>query len=477
MNRRILYIHQNYVGPDQPGNARVGAQLAALREAGFEIDVIASQQGYLERQSRSCQDEVLTLPGLRVHRLAPKRSRVGYQNRGRSYLDFLQRSFTYIPSLPEPSVIFVSSPPLPQMVSGLLLSALYRVPLVLEVRDLWPAFMEETGLLRSRPLILAMRWLEAISLRYAAQIVAVTPGFAGLMQLQGVAHERICVIPSGATPLDIPDEPRRMQRANWRNRHRLANDQFVALYAGSLNEHYAVDALLDAAKHLERKKRRDITIAIYGDGRMADLLREASNSLSNVLFLGAIPNREMREPLTGADLALVTLRPYPLFQSVFPGKLFEAMAAGLPVLSNIRGHTETLLRASGGGWFAPASDGAALADQLEALADLPRGELQRRGHAGQSFLRHKFNAQSLARALPPWIAQATAPGGVGRLLWALLAGAFDVLAGRNAVYRRMPDELRSQILDHHLQAWLATSPDQWLEKTCNHESRGNLSPA
>ena len=72
------------------------------------------------------------------------------------------------------------------------------------------------------------------------------------------------------------------------------------------------------------------------------------------------------------DLALVHLKDDPLFASVIPSKIFEAMGMGLPLLlAQPEGEAADLVRGAGAGvWVAPGS-AAGLAAACEGLFDDP----------------------------------------------------------------------------------------------------------
>ena len=72
--------------------------------------------------------------------------------------------------------------------------------------------------------------------------------------------------------------------------------------------------------------------------------------LANVRFLRSIPKSEMPELLAAADVGLHTLADVPLFRfGVSPNKLFDYMAAGLPVVTNCPGEVEEIVRDASAG--------------------------------------------------------------------------------------------------------------------------------
>ena len=71
---RLLWIHQNFVGRDQPGNTRATAILEALERRGHEVDLVATTRSYMGKSIDGGPEVGVTCRGsVRIHRLiAPK---------------------------------------------------------------------------------------------------------------------------------------------------------------------------------------------------------------------------------------------------------------------------------------------------------------------------------------------------------------------------------------------------------------------
>ena len=69
------------------------------------------------------------------------------------------------------------------------------------------------------------------------------------------------------------------------------------------------------------------------------------------------------------DLALIPLRDQPLFTTVIPSKMFEAMGMGIPILMSVpEGEATGLVRETGAGVLVPPEDPQAMADMIVRLA-------------------------------------------------------------------------------------------------------------
>ena len=93
-------------------------------------------------------------------------------------------------------VVIGTSPPIFQLVSAWLIASLKRKPFVLEIRDLWPEFAIDIGVLKSRLLIGLSRWLENFMYARASHIVVNSPAFREYLMEKGIPDPRISVVPN-----------------------------------------------------------------------------------------------------------------------------------------------------------------------------------------------------------------------------------------------------------------------------------------
>src|SRR6185369_3970696 len=95
-----------------------------------------------------------------------------------SWIVFCTKALLYVGHFRRVDVVYASTPPLLQILLATLVSLVRRAPLVLEIRDLWPMFVERQGIVRSPPVLLAMEWVEAFAYRSARHCVLVSPAYA-----------------------------------------------------------------------------------------------------------------------------------------------------------------------------------------------------------------------------------------------------------------------------------------------------------
>ncbi len=297
-------------------------------------------------------------------------------------------------------VIVATSPPLFVGFAGAVLSRVLRVPLVFEVRDLWPESAVALGELSNPRAIRWAGWIEAVCYRQARAIVVVTRGIQARLRERGIRPGRVVLIPNGANVAQFQPAP---ARATTLRAELGLGDRFVAIYAGIFGVAQGMETLLAAAELL--RDDPGIVLLLVGDGpRKADIRRRiAAEGLSNVILLDAQPRSAMAGYLSLAGCALVPLKDEPVFAGALPSKLFEGLACGTPVvLSAPSGEAAGILAAADAGIHVPPGDSAALAAAVRRLKAQPT-EARRQGRRGRAFVtahytRHKA-AQRLERLL------------------------------------------------------------------------------
>jgi glycosyltransferase involved in cell wall biosynthesis len=136
---------------------------------------------------------------------------------------------------------------------------------------------------------------------------------------------------------------------------------------------------------------------IVGDGAELQNIRGmASRSrLQNVWFTGLVPRARVPGLLAASDIALVTLRPTEVFKTVLPSKMFEAMAAGVPIVLAVEGEARATLERAHAGLPVQPGNAAALASAILHLASDGQARA-RMGAAGAVFVEQEFSRRKWA---------------------------------------------------------------------------------
>jgi glycosyltransferase involved in cell wall biosynthesis len=384
----ILLIHQAFVAVDEAGGTRHYEFARYLVAQGHRVTVITSPVSYLtgkaDKQTSTQVDNLIIIKS------------ATYQSLHRSFVHRLFNFFSFTISsffvglrVKNVDMVWGTSPPLFQVFTAWALARVKRVSFLFEVRDLWPAFAVEVGVLRSRMLIAASEWLERFLYKRADRLVLNSPGFEGHVKAQGGREIRI--IPNGA---DAAMFDPKADGVAFRKQFSLEG-KFIVLYAGAHGLSNDLGVVLNAAEEL--KAEQNIAIVLLGDGKDKPMLQEqaARMGLSNVHFLPPMPKAEMAEALAAANACLAILKPLKLYATVYPNKVFDYMAAGRPVILAIDGVIRKVIEEAGAGVFVQPGNPVALAKTIRQYAVDPANG-KRMGLAGRKYLEQHFNRPMLA---------------------------------------------------------------------------------
>lgn len=260
----------------------------------------------------------------------------GFAKRILDYVSFMVSAFIAGLFVRRPDIIVGTSPQFFTVVATYLLGAVKRRPWVFELRDIWPESIKAVGAMKDS---FAIRFLERLEIhlyRNADRIVAVTQSFRKTLIARGIAADKIEVVTNG---VDLSFYSPRQKDQELCLQHNLSG-QFVVGYLGTHGMAHALETLIDAASVIQNDPGgKHIRFLFIGNGaRKAFLIEKAiEQGLSNVLFLDTVEKQHVASHWSILDASIVHLRKTPLFETVIPSKIFEAMGMGMPILMGVAG--------------------------------------------------------------------------------------------------------------------------------------------
>ncbi|HWG56021.1 MAG TPA: glycosyltransferase [Gaiellaceae bacterium] len=284
-------------------------------------------------------------------------------------------------------VIVATTPPLFTAVAGAAIARMKRAPLVLDVRDLWPAAavsLNQIGPTAAR----AGAWLERTLYSEAAATVAVTKPFCNHIDGFRRKPPPTALIPNGTLEMFFDLEPAE-RRALTPNR-----DRFVVTFAGTHGIAQGLPSVLDAAERVD--SGADFVFIGEGPVREALVADSAARGLANVHFRPQVPLHDMPPLVAASDALLVPLSAHPTFETFVPSKLIDFMAVGRPVILAAAGEAARLVTTAGAGVVVEPENPAALADAVRWLREHP-AEAAAMGARGREFARKRLRSVQAER--------------------------------------------------------------------------------
>jgi glycosyltransferase involved in cell wall biosynthesis len=227
--------------------------------------------------------------------------------------------------------------------------------------------------------------VEQYCLPHADHIVVVVEESAARLEGMGVSPNRLSIVSN------TPSLARLKPDRNTSPRSPEAPLELV--YMGLMELARGVSLLLDAVSRLEHGGRT-VHANLIGGGRDLGVLREHASGLglgdSVVTFHGYVPDHRTALNIVGAaDVGVIPHHANEWATTTIPNKLFDYMAAGLPVVSSSAAPCKRILLETGAGLVFEDRNADSLADAIGSLRN--EGVRRRYGEAGLAAVRQRYN--------------------------------------------------------------------------------------
>jgi glycosyltransferase involved in cell wall biosynthesis len=303
---------------------------------------------------------------------------------------------------------YSSSGPFTSHLAGLILKRLKKRPWVAEVRDGWyhwnRAIFPDYPAWRN----VFERRLEAAAVRSADRVILVTDRMAKAFRSQyaRLPTDHFAVVSNGFDPAQFTAPVPAERAQNW-----------TVLHAGALYYGRSLAALLEAVRQLigaDQDFARSFRLTLLGtlDPRaQAELAQSGLDQ--HVHVHGQVNHASALAAMAAADVLLLVANITPGAEATVPGKLFEYLAVGRPILAIAPPNSSTadILVQTGGGWLASAGDPQAIACTLrQAFAEHRAGQPKHTNAAEVA----RFDRRALTGDLANVLDQALANCGAAR---------------------------------------------------------------
>lgn len=399
---KILFLTDNFPPERNAPAIRTFEHCRRWAENGTDVTVITGApnfpEGRVHEGYRNRWYHTETMSGIRVVRVKTYiTANEGFFRRTIDYLSFMLSGMIGAAFQKRPDIVIGTSPQFFTAWAAYLTALMKRRPFVLEVRDLWPSSIVEVGAMREGPLIRLLRAMERFIYRRASLIVSVTNSFVGHICAAGVAESRVKVIRNGVNLADFEGiEPCPLNPGD-------TNGKFRVGYIGTMGMAHGLDTILEAAAAVARADST-IEFAFTGSGaERKNLLAQTRRlGLSNVEFRMPVDRERIAQEWSRMDLGLVPLKDKPVFSTVIPSKIFEAMASGTPILiAAPLGEATDLVESSGCGVHVPPGNPRLLAQAILSLRNDPDklAEMQRMSRESARKFDRRYLADAMQNAL------------------------------------------------------------------------------
>lgn len=318
-------------------------------------------EGYKNRWFQTEQMDGITV--IRVWSFMTRNA--GFVLRLLDFFSFMVSGFLGGLRVRDADIIIGTSPQFFTVCAAYCLAKVKHRPFVFEMRDIWPESLQAVGMSNAGLSVRLAAPLADYIYRRADHLIVVTHSFKAYLQDRGVSGERITVIPNGVDPdmfFPIPADISLQQELQL-------EDKFVVGYLGTHGLAHGLESVVEAARLAGQTD--DLTAVHFitvGAGAQFDRIKEIASDLDNFTMIGQVSRADILRYWSLLDASLIHLKASPLFESVIPSKMFEAMAMGVPLLHGVAGESADIVRTSRSGICFAAEQPEALLSAIRQIS-------------------------------------------------------------------------------------------------------------
>ncbi len=330
---------------------RTGILAEQLSKQGHEVLWWTSSFDHVRKRQRATQDQRIAVrEGYDIALLAANSypSNVSYR-RIKNHRTVAKKFAQQARREPLPDVIMCSWPLVELCVEAVRFGKENGVPVVLDVRDMWPDAIVDLAPRALRSVAkFAMRsgYREA---RYAASHATSIIGITEKIVDWGVSYSgrsRSSVdraFPMGYRNQVVSEEGVDEATEFWRSHDICASkSEFVLCFFGTIGRHFEIEPIVEAARCMDQTERK-IKFVLCGDGPHLPRWRQLAVDCPSIVLPGWVDAAKIRSLM---QLSSAGLAPYYSswdFTISLPNKPIEYLSAGLPVISSLQGELANLL--------------------------------------------------------------------------------------------------------------------------------------
>lgn len=360
---KIIYIHQYFNTPNDPGGTRSYWISKELIKRGHQVVMICST-------NKNHPDEKMEMiDGIEVHYV--KNDYSNYMSKVqkiRSFVGFVKKSIKEASKVNDADIVFATSTPLTVGAVALKLKKSKGYKYVFEVRDLWPEFPIQIGAIRNSLIIKALRAFERKIYQKAEHVVALSPGMKDGVIAAGTPESKVSMIPNMSKPDEFYPHDPNMEIAK---EFGINTDDFNIIHFGSMGPANGLDYIIESAKLAQEQGLKDVKFLFMGDGATLPHLKKLKEEygLTNVKFLGNHKMSVVSEVVNLCDLSMTSFKNLPILATNSPNKLFDSLSAGKPIVVNSAGWTKDMAEKDDCGFFVDPDNPQDFVDKIKLYKD------------------------------------------------------------------------------------------------------------
>lgn len=334
----------------------------------------------------------------------PYFQKMSYMKRSISFIKFMLVSSFFVLKNHNYDLVFATSTPLSIGVPGLVAKWRHNIPFVFEVRDLWPEYPENFGILKNKIVIKILEKFSNLLYCMASRIIGISNSMLKRIEKKyKLDPKKLVWIPIGCDLLTANQIDKKLIQA-IKGKYDLEN-KFVIGYAGTIGFVNHLENIVKLATLFRNEK--DFVFLIAGDGKERKRLETEINEkkLGNIFFLGKFDAYNTFSIINTFDIGLFSVIEYNKNgvrsingEDALSNKFFDYIASGKPILMTAKGEITNLMEKFNFGYYLDMNDDKKIYELIHKL----KSDLNLRRELGQNAKKvaeNIFNREKLAEKL------------------------------------------------------------------------------
>lgn len=320
---------------------RMGMLSSILSGEGHEVHWFSSSFHHYKKVQRCNEDKDITVSNnfiIHLLRTNGYKKNISFQ-RICHYKNLAKKFLLYTKYYKKPDIILATMAPLELSKAAIGYGEQNSIPVVIDIRDLWPEIFDEVvpwwGKVFIRPYILSCKKQLEIILKKSTSIIGVTPNFLKYGLSIAKLEKRVFdeVFYTSYKPRDFSVHMENFEE-QWAFLG-LRRTDFIIVFLGNFGRQYILEPIINTAEKL--KQFNNIKFVLCGVGEYLNDIRKKSSHLDNVILPGWIEEEQILSLLATSSIGIAPYRNSINFTHNTPNKFGEYLSASLPVLLGIDG--------------------------------------------------------------------------------------------------------------------------------------------
>jgi glycosyltransferase involved in cell wall biosynthesis len=358
VKKKLVILTQYYLPEMGAPQSRLYEMATGLKKLGWDVRVVAAMPNYptgkIFDAYKGKMFKMETISSIPVYRYTLYASNAKKRlPRIFSMVSFSMMSLFSFPRLRKfkPDYIFTESPPLTLAATGLMLAKLTGAKHIMNVSDIWPLSAYELGALTNGFFYRNLQKLETYLYKSSFACTGQSQQIVDYLSKKGSKRSHLFRNGVDTSRFHSNGKPARETKLR-------------IVYVGLLG---MAQGILRVCRNIDFDKA-GAEFHIYGDGAEKNEITAflTNNNTKGIYLHAPISRDEVPGILPGYDITLIPLIK-PIYGAI-PSKIYEAMAAGLPILFTGGGEGAELIEKHGTGWTCAPSDYKNIEARIAAIA-------------------------------------------------------------------------------------------------------------